>query len=185
MASAPSFGLIAGPPVTDTRAFQHPAFARVYMPLADVLERVGAAAHRDQMLAGLTGDVLEIGPGHGLTFSHYPPTVTAVLAVEPEDTLRRHARKAAVAAPVPIDVVAGHANDLPAADHSVDAVVVSLVLCSLPSLTKATAEIVRVLKHDGELRFYEHVRSRRSLVGLIQDVITPLWSRAAGAATRT
>jgi SAM-dependent methyltransferase len=166
--------------VTGTRAFQHPVFARLYMPLADVLERHGAADHRAKLLAGLSGTVLEVGAGHGLTFAHYPETVTAVLAIEPEDTLRRHARKAAESAPVPVTVVAGHANDLPAADHSMDAVVVSLVLCSVPSPAKAMAEIARVLRPGGELRFYEHVRSSRTLVGVIQDAFTPLWSRAAG-----
>jgi SAM-dependent methyltransferase len=82
--------------------------------------------------------------------------------------------------PVAITVVAGHAEELPAADGSMDAAVTSLVLCSVPAPATALAQIARVLKPGGEFRFYEHVRSPRRVVGLAQDLIAPLWSLAAG-----
>ena len=82
-------------------------FARFYMRLAGLAERLGAAEHRTRLLAGLTGQVIEVGAGHGPNFRHYPSTVREVLAVEPEDTLRAHAQQAAENAPVTVKVVAG------------------------------------------------------------------------------
>jgi ubiquinone/menaquinone biosynthesis C-methylase UbiE len=163
-----------------TQAFQHPHFARTYMWLAGLMERGGAGVHRERLLSGLSGRVVEVGAGHGPNFTYYPSTVTEVLAVEPDATLRAHAESAAKTAPVPVAVVAGHADQLAAEDGSMDAAVTSLVLCTVPDPAHALAEIARVLKPGGELRFYEHVRSPRAVLGRTQDLITPLWKRAAG-----
>jgi len=143
-------------------------------------EQRGTAEHRDRALAGLSGRVIEVGAGNGLNFGHYPGTVTEVLAVEPEDRLRALAEEAAATAPVPVRVVAGHADALPAQDATFDAAVASLVLCSVPDPAGALAEIRRVLRPGGQLRFFEHVRSANPLLGLAQDAITPLWSRVGG-----
>lgn len=159
--------------------FQHPRFARMYAELSVEAERRGGTEHRRRLLAGLSGRVVEVGAGHGLTFAHYPPTVTSVVAVEPDDTLRALAGRAAHDAPVPVEVVAGHADALPVADAGADAVVVSLVLCSVPDPGSALAEIRRVLRPGGELRYYEHVRSG-GVAGLLQDAVRPLWSALAG-----
>ena len=115
--------------------------------------------HRRRLLTGLTGRVLEVGAGNGLNFPHYPATVTEVLAVEPEPYLRRLALAAARSAPVPVRVVAGTAEALPVPDGAVDAVVASLVLCTVAELDQALAEVGRVLRPGGTLRFYEHVRA--------------------------
>lgn len=128
----------------------------------------------------MTGRVIEIGAGNGLNFGHYPDTVAEVVAVEPDDTLRTMAEAAADRASVHVRVVAGHATALPAADASFDAAVASLVLCSVPDVGGALAEVQRVLKPGGELRFFEHVRSSHPVFGRLQDAITPLWSRAGG-----
>ncbi len=166
--------------MTDVESFQHPRFAGVYMRLARIAVRHGAGAHRDRLLDGLIGRVIEVGAGPGTTFRHYPRTVCEVIAVEPEDTLRAQAEQTASEVPVAITVVAGHAGELPAANGSMDAAVTSLVLCSVPDPATALAQIARVLKPGGEFRFYEHVRSPRRVVGLAQDLIAPLWSHAAG-----
>jgi ubiquinone/menaquinone biosynthesis C-methylase UbiE len=123
-------------------------------------ERRGAAEHRRELLAGLSGRVLELGAGNGLNFEHYPAEVSEVVAVEPEPTLREAAIAAAGRAPVPVTVVDGVADALPAEDGSFDAAVASLVLCSVPDQSHALAELRRVLRPDGELRFYEHVQAR-------------------------
>jgi ubiquinone/menaquinone biosynthesis C-methylase UbiE len=166
--------------MTDLSPFQHPRFARTYERISKESEQRGTAQHRDRALAGLSGQVFEIGAGNGMNFSHYPGTVTEVLAVEPDDTLRHLAEQAAGHAPVPIRVVAGHATALPAQDNTFDAAVASLVLCSVPDVAGALAEIHRVLRPTGELRFFEHVRSEKPWYGLLQDAITPLWSQAGG-----
>ncbi len=109
-----------------------------------------------------------------------PDVVAEVVAVEPEDRLRALAEKAAEDAAVPVRVVSGHADALPVEDDSVDAAVVSLVLCSVPDVATALAEIRRVVRPGGQLRFFEHVRSDRPLFALFQDVVTPLWSLGGG-----
>jgi ubiquinone/menaquinone biosynthesis C-methylase UbiE len=166
--------------MTDLSPFQHPRFARMYEQLSAESERRGTAEHRDRTLAGLTGRVIEVGAGNGMNFSHYPDTVTAVVAVEPEDYLRTLAERAAAQAPVPVRVVAGHATALPVEDHQFDAAVASLVLCSIPDVRATLTEMRRVLKPDGELRFFEHVRSEKPWFGLLEDAITPLQSRIGG-----
>jgi len=166
--------------MTDLSAFQHPRFARMYQKISAESELRGTAEHRDRVLAGLTGRVLEVGAGNGMNFRHYPTTVAEVVALEPEDVLRSLAERAVADAPVPITVVAGHGDALPFEDASFDAAVVSLVLCSVPDPAHFLAEIRRVLKPGGQLRFFEHVRSTKPLVGTFQDVITPLWSAIGG-----
>jgi ubiquinone/menaquinone biosynthesis C-methylase UbiE len=152
----------------------------MYEQISAESERRGTAEHRDRVLTALTGRVIEIGAGNGLNFGHYPDTVDEVVAVEPDDTLRQLAETAADRASVRVRVVAGHATALPAEDASFDAAVASLVLCSISDVGGALAEMRRVLKPGGELRFFEHVRSKHPVFGLLQDAITPLWSRAAG-----
>jgi ubiquinone/menaquinone biosynthesis C-methylase UbiE len=135
----------------------HPVFARVYERLSVVMDRAGGAEHRRDLVAGLSGRVIEIGAGNGRTFAHYPTTVTEVLAVEPEPRLRAAALAAAVTAPVPVRVVDGVAEALPAGDGAFDAAVAALVLCTVPDQAAALAEIARVVRPGGQLRFFEHV----------------------------
>ncbi len=166
--------------MTDVSQLQHPRFARLYERISAEAERRGTAEHRRRMLAGLSGRVVEIGAGNGMNFTHYPDTVTEVVAVEPEDYLRGLAARAAERATVPVHVVAGHAAALPVEDASCDAAVASLVLCSVSDVGAALAEVRRVLKPGGQLRFYEHVRSRKALPSAVEDILTPLWSRMGG-----
>ena len=111
-----------------------------------------------------------------MNFRHYPAAVTEVVAVEPENDLRALAEHAATTASVPVTVVAGHGDSLPFEGATFDAAVVSLVLCSVPEPHHFLAEIRRVLKPGGRLRFFEHVRSASALLGVFEDVITPLCS---------
>ncbi len=135
-----------------------PVFARYYARASLLMER-GIAVHREALLRGLTGRVIDVGSGNGLTFAHYPPTVTEVLAVEPEPHLRALAQRNAAAAPVPVRVVDATAADLPVADASYDAAVASLVLCTVPDQAEALAEMYRAIRPGGQLRFFEHVRA--------------------------
>ncbi|WP_151484965.1 class I SAM-dependent methyltransferase [Streptomyces albicerus] len=162
------------------KELQHPRFARQYLKMAAVADRRGGTEHRHRLLDGLTGRVLEVGAGQGRNFRHYPDTVEEVVALEPDDTLRTAAEKAAASAPVRVTVVAGEAGQLPGKDGEFDAVIASLVLCTVGDQARALAEIARVLRPGGELRFYEHVRSPRPWAGRLEDAITPLWRRAGG-----
>lgn len=158
---------------------QHPRFSRFYVRVSRIYDQRGGARYRKRLLDGLSGRVVEIGAGHGLNFAHYPATVTEVLAVEPDDSLRALAKLAAARASVPIEVVAGRAEGLPAAAAEYDAAVFCFVLCTIDDPRAALAEAARVVGPDGEFRFYEHVRSSGP-AGVIQDVIAPVWRRAAG-----
>ncbi|MBG0832001.1 methyltransferase domain-containing protein [Planomonospora sp. ID67723] len=159
----------------------HPIFARCYARISRVMEDRGLAAHRRSLLADLSGKVIEIGAGNGLNFAHYPPAVTRVLAVEPEPRLRRLAHAAAASAPVPIEVVDGLAEHLPAADAAFDAAVVTLVLCSLPDVPAALTEMRRVLAPQGQLRFLEHVRADTAGLARVQDLLdATLWPHLSG-----
>jgi ubiquinone/menaquinone biosynthesis C-methylase UbiE len=162
-------------------SIHHPIFARLYPKMAKAMERGGMADHRRALLAGLTGTVIEVGAGDGLNFRHYPPTVTRVLAVEPEPHLRGLAQANAAKAPVQVEVVDGLAEQLPAETGSMDAVVVSLVLCSVRDQNAALQEFQRVLKSGGQLRFLEHVRANTRGLARVQRVLdATLWPCMAG-----
>ncbi|WP_219413499.1 class I SAM-dependent methyltransferase [Pseudonocardia nigra] len=149
--------------------------------MARAMDEGGLTEHRRQLLSGLRGEVVEIGAGPGGTFPHYPPTVTRVLAVEPEPRLRALARSAAAAAPVPVEVVDGLADRLPVADHTADAVVCCLVLCSVPGPAAALAEARRVLRPGGQLRVLEHGRADAPGVARVQRLLdATIWPRLAG-----
>jgi SAM-dependent methyltransferase len=106
--------------------------------------------------------------------------VREVVAVEPEPYLRSRAVEAAAAAPVPIRVADGSADELPVPDGSFDAVVVSGLLCSVADPAAALTEFRRVLRPGGELRFYEHVRSRDFLFAGFQQAADLVWPRLMG-----
>jgi ubiquinone/menaquinone biosynthesis C-methylase UbiE len=141
---------------------------------------------RRQLLSGLSGRVLEIGCGDGRAFEFYPSEVDSVLALEPDPVARNKAEERATQAPVPIEVLDGSADRLPAPDGAFDAVVAIWVLCSVLDPAAALSEIRRVLTPDGELRFYEHVRSpHRTFRGLQHAVDRLYWTRALGGCRTT
>jgi SAM-dependent methyltransferase len=116
---------------------KHPLFARGYAWLAKKEDAAGGADNRRELLAGLSGRVVEVGSGIGSNFEHYPATVSEVVAIEPEPYLRAKSEEAAAQAPVPVRVLDGTADELPLEDASVDVGVASLVLCTVPDQARA------------------------------------------------
>ncbi|NKX51904.1 class I SAM-dependent methyltransferase, partial [Arthrobacter deserti] len=159
-------------------------FAAGYDAALRRAEAVHLAPRRAALLSGLAGSVLDVGAGTGANLQHFPPACT-VTAVEPDAHMRRRlqaklgrqARLGAVAAAV--TVFDAGAEALPAADASIDAVVFTLVLCTVPDQAAALAEAGRVLRPGGKLLFLEHVRGS-GRHAKAQDLIQPLWSFAAG-----
>ena len=160
---------------------RHPLFARLYARCSVAAEAAGNAAHRRELLAGLSGRVIEIGAGNGLNFGYYPATVTEVVAVEPESYLRTKATEAATEADVCVTVVDGTAEHVPAGSAEFDAAVASLVLCSVHDQHAALRDLHRVLRPGGELRYFEHVEARTGPLKRAQQVADrTFWPRVAG-----
>ena len=148
--------------MTATDRLPRPRFARMYIEAAASAER--ARRHRappPPARGAAAARVVEIGAGHGLNFPHYPPTVTEVDRDRARaDAARRgRAGRGRRAGPDPRAAPASPTS-CRSTDASVDAAVASLVLCSVPDQARALAEIRRVLRPGGELRFYEHVIPR-------------------------
>jgi ubiquinone/menaquinone biosynthesis C-methylase UbiE len=160
---------------------RHPIFARVFDLMSKSLER-DVGERRDEILSGLSGRVVEIGAGNGMNFRHYPATVVEVVALEPEPFLRGKAEAAARSAPARVTVHPGVAYPLPFDDGAFDAAVASLVLCTVPDPDAALAELRRVLKPGGELRFLEHVRAPQPRKARVQQRLdsSGLWPRISG-----
>lgn len=140
-------------------------------------EPAALASRRSALLSGLTGTVYDVGAGTGVNLQHLPPGCS-VTAVEPDPNMRKRLEARVAAGPGTARVVDAGAENLPAADASVDAVVFTLVLCTVPDQAAALAEAKRVLKSDGKLLFLEHVRGTGAHAK-VQDVLRPVWQFAA------
>src|SRR5579875_1198709 len=135
---------------------------------------------RRRVLEGLSGEVLEIGFGSGRNLPYLPSAVTRVLAVEPAGTAWRIASRRIGAAGIPVELIGTDGQDLAIPDASVDHVLVTWVLCTVPDMERALTEARRVLRPGGSLHFVEHGRSPHRRVADWQDRITPIWQRLFG-----
>lgn len=160
----------------------NPFFVRFYRRNRRSAVKRGENEHRRRALEGLTGVVVELGAGDGANFSLYPSTVTEVVAVEPEPRFREQAEEVARSADVPVHVLPGTAEALPLEDESVDAVLASLVLCTVPDQAAALAEARRVIRPGGELRFYEHVHADRQPLRAVLEIAdrSRIWPTIGG-----
>jgi ubiquinone/menaquinone biosynthesis C-methylase UbiE len=135
---------------------------------------------RERVTAGVEGEVLEVGFGSGRNVPFYPPTTTRVRAVDPATVGRKLAAERVAASPVPVEYVGLDGESLPLPDGSVDHVLTTWTLCTIPDVERALDEIRRVLRPGGALHFLEHGRSSDAKVAVWQDRLTPLQRRIAG-----
>jgi SAM-dependent methyltransferase len=153
-------------------------FAALYDRLLAPTERSWLGEQRRRLLAGASGEVLEIGGGTGVNLAHYGD-VERLVVTEPEEPMRRRLEQRARSWARPVVVQDAPAEHLPFADSSFDTVVSTLVLCTVRDPSAALAEIGRVLRPGGRLLFIEHVRGEGRR-GRVQQRITPLWRVLAG-----
>jgi SAM-dependent methyltransferase len=156
----------------------NPFFARIWPTIANH-ETEQIRSLRRENLAGLSGRVLEVGAGIGTNFPLYPDSVTEVVAVEPERRLAVRARDAAAGAHLPITVTDAAAEDF-SASEPFDAVVFSLVLCSVRDPKAVLRQLHSWLRPGGELRYLEHVASG-GIRGRFQRLAdATIWPQLAG-----
>jgi ubiquinone/menaquinone biosynthesis C-methylase UbiE len=152
----------------------HKWFAARYDSMLSYMEKKFLADVRRDLLAGITGEVLEIGAGTGLNFSHYR-NGARITATEPDPFMFERAQRRVASTPADITLQQAAAEDLPFSEGTFDFVVDTLVLCSVQDPARALSEVKRVLKPGGEFRLYEHVRYEDRIGAFVQDAITPVW----------
>jgi protein-L-isoaspartate O-methyltransferase len=161
-----------------TEAVDNPFFARVWSKMS-TREPESIRRLRRENLAGLSGRVLEVGAGTGTNFAFYPATVTEVVAIEPERRLAVTARRAAGQATVPVTVSTDTVEKYQTGEPF-DAVVCSLVLCSVEDPEGVLRQLFSTLRPGGELRYLEHVASEGMRAPLQKAADAYLWPRLLG-----
>jgi ubiquinone/menaquinone biosynthesis C-methylase UbiE len=135
--------------------------------------------YRERAIRAAQGRVLEIGIGSGRNLPFYGPGVKQVVGLEPDPKLlyiARHARRSGI----PVEFVEASAEAIPIEDRSVDTIVTTWTMCSIPDVDRAIVEARRVLKPTGKLVFVEHGRATEPRVRWWQDRLTPAWKRISG-----
>lgn len=135
--------------------------------------------YRRKAVSGAAGTVLEIGVGSGLNLPLYQ-SASHVIGLDPSAKLVAMARTSATGLELPIELVEGNAEAIPLPDQSVDTVVSTWTLCSIPDVRLALREMRRVLKPGGSLIFAEHGQSPDASVLRWQNRLTPVWRRIGG-----
>ena len=155
-------------------------FSRLYDPIMEVPENLGLQRLRREALRGVQGRVLELGIGTGRNFPLYPAAVDYLVGIDPDEAMLDRAEKRVRKVPFPVDLILASVEDLPFEENSFDAVVTTLVFCTVPDPLRALQEVRRVLKPGGRFHLLEHVRIERKPVARIQEKATPLWKHVAG-----
>ena len=155
-------------------------FARAYDPILWLGETAGMRRRRRALVSNARGRVVEIGAGTGLNVAHYPDDITELVLTEPDAAMRRRLARRLQRHEHVARIVDAPAERLPLADASVDTVVSTLVLCTVPDPEGALREIARVLRPDGQLLFVEHVRATSRFLAASQDFFLQPWRHFAG-----
>jgi ubiquinone/menaquinone biosynthesis C-methylase UbiE len=137
-------------------------------------------AYRERVISAAEGRVLEIGIGSGLNFNFYPQRVREILGLEPGPRLLAMSRRAASRLSLPVTFMEASAETIPLDDRSIDTVVSTWTLCTIPAVQQAIREIRRVLRLGGQLLFVEHGLAPEANIRKWQDWLTPAWKRISG-----
>jgi ubiquinone/menaquinone biosynthesis C-methylase UbiE len=137
-------------------------------------------AYRERTVSAATGRVLEVGIGSGLNLPFYRAGVSHVVGLDPSAKLLAMARKAGRGTSAPFELIEATAEAIPLDDRSMDTVVTTWTLCSIPDAVRALQEMRRVLRPGGRLLFVEHGRAPEPRVRWWQDRLTPIWKPLAG-----
>ena len=166
--------------ISDTRGMGF--YANQVLPrLIDLTMSRGELARiRARVAAPLDGDVLEVGFGSGLNVPHYPAAITHVQAVDPATVGRKLAAKRVASSSVPVEYVDLEGEALSLDSNSIDHVLTTWTLCTIPDVDRALSEIRRVLRPGGRFHFVEHGRSPDPKVAGWQDRLNPWQRRVAG-----
>jgi ubiquinone/menaquinone biosynthesis C-methylase UbiE len=135
---------------------------------------------RQRVASRLSGEVLEVGFGSGHNVPFYPSTITRVQAIDPALTGRKLGAKRIAASPVPIEFVGLDGAALPLETGSIDHVLLTWTMCTIPDIETALGEMRRVLGPGGQMHFMEHGRAPEAKVARWQDRINPIERRLAG-----
>jgi ubiquinone/menaquinone biosynthesis C-methylase UbiE len=136
--------------------------------------------YRERVISAAEGRVLEIGIGSGLNLPLYSPRVREILGLEPAPRLLAMSRHAASRLSLAVTFIEGSAETIPLDDRSIDTVVTTWTLCTIPAVIQALHEMRRVLRPDGQLLFVEHGLAPDDNVRKWQDWLTPAWKRIGG-----
>ncbi|NHC34080.1 class I SAM-dependent methyltransferase [Scytonema millei] len=132
------------------------------------------AQYRKEVLANVTGEVLEIGFGTGLNLSYYPENIDKLVAIDANPGVHALAQKRIQKSHITVDNRVLNGENLPMADNTFDSVVSTWTLCSIAKVEQALQEIYRVLKPGGKFFFVEHGLSHEPQVQVWQNRLTPL-----------
>jgi ubiquinone/menaquinone biosynthesis C-methylase UbiE len=157
--------------------YQHHVLPRL---LHLVMQQEAMLPFRRRVTGAAEGRVLEVGIGSGLNLPLYGLTVREVIGLDPSPELLLMARNRAAAASVPVKLLEASAETLPLDNASIDTVVTTWTLCTIPNAQRALAELHRVLRPGGALLFVEHGQAPEPRVARWQDRLDPLWTRVAG-----
>jgi len=157
-------------------------YSRFVLPrLIDLaMKDEAATARRSALVPQAAGSVLEIGIGSGHNLSFYSPAVTRLQGVDPSAPLLAMARRKLDRVSFPVELVCQSAERLRLDARSIDTVVTTWTLCSVPDPLQALRELRRVLKPDGRLLFIEHGVSPDPTVHAWQRRLNPIWRRIGG-----
>ena len=136
---------------------------------------------REKVVPSARGRVLEVGIGSGLNLPFYDPTkVSKVWGLDPALEMTRMAERVVRSMPFEVEFIGLPGDEIPLEDNSIDTVVVTYTLCTIPDTTPALRQMSRVLRPGGELIFCEHGAAPDARVRRWQDRLNPIWKRLGG-----